>query len=166
MTVVSVSRKKICDAIAKEPTTALEGGNWFNLNEEGETTLTNCSVCAVGAVMRNACLDRRQPAHAIEDAALAATVSRGVAAHSDETPESLAADRFYMNALSVFFERGYNYTHRIWDLQGRSRMLAVKALKVECIDFVKKNFPPKIEIYIDGAKPAKDVKVVKTKETL
>lgn len=164
MTVVSVSRKKICDAIAKEPTTRLEDGNWYDA--DSDSGLTDCSVCAVGAVMRNACLDRRQPAHAIADAAWAATASsRHVAAHSIETPESLVADRFYMNALSVFFEKGYNDLE-IWGLQGRSRMLAVKALKAECIDFIKKNFPPKIEIDIDGALPAKDVKVVKTKETL
>jgi hypothetical protein len=163
MTIVSVSRKKICDAIAKEPTTRLNAGSW--VDEGGdvrhhEVRSRDCTVCAVGAVMRNALLHPRQEAFNIENAAQASILSASnIGLHGDPMAE-IRKGR-YMAALSSFFEgqfveRDIPYVHNT-----RARMKAVKQLKADCIKFVRDNFPAQLEINIDGARPAEDVKVVR-----
>lgn len=159
MTTVSISRKKICEAIAKEPTTTLQGGSWAasdgKARYHSSVRTRNCKVCAVGAVMRNACLAPTQVWGNIQAAADASTGNgdpRGDALHE-------AKKGRYMAALSSFFEGEFE-DRRIIFLRGRERMAAVKQLKTDCIRFVEKNFPSKLEIDIDGAKPAKDIKVV------
>lgn len=159
MTIVSISRKKICDAIEKEPTTTLAGGQWIDTRSDKDKVKTKaCSVCAVGAVMRNALLDRNQDAEAVHDASVAATEGANPISFN---PYDQAKVGYYMSSLSSFFEARYS-GRAIYDLKvgTKKHRKEIKALKKDCIDFVKANFPAKIEIDIDGAKPAKDVKVV------
>lgn len=158
MTVVSVSRKKICDAIALEPTTTLNAGTWVH-GETVETPMRSreCTVCAVGAVMRRALLHPNQSAHAIEDAAQAAVGNGLCGAYGNPTEEIKKG--LYMSALSAFFE-GEFADRNLYDVEGRTRTAAMNKLKKDCIKFVQKNFPAKVEIDIDGARPAKDVKVI------
>lgn len=158
MTIVSISRKKICEAIEKEPTTTLAAGEWIQFESEGKVKSKHCSVCAVGAVMRNALLDRNQDAEAVHDASLAATKFGNPISLN---PEHQAEQGHYMSSLSSFFEREYS-ERDIWmfDPGTKKHREEMKKVKKDCIAFVKKNFPAKIEIDIDGAKPAKDVKVL------
>jgi hypothetical protein len=162
MTIVSVSRKKICAAIAKEPTTTLVPQHWVaGRKYTDQVKSRDCYVCAVGAVMRNALLHPKQPALSIGDAASAAVSAEGGSCDAGADAVEEAENGSYMSALSAFFEteaeyRGINQMGS----RTRKRKEAMKKLKKDCIKFVKKNFPSKLEIDIDGARPAKDVKIV------
>lgn len=166
MTIVKISKAKIIEAIEKEPITRLEPGTWID-NEQGYTVGSskkekNCSVCAVGAVMRNACLNPKQDAYRVEAAASAAVGNINCTSNS-----SLAlSHKNYMAALSAEFESGAgdlmmpgsaSKNHRDWQEVSTKEK---RELKKQVISFVKKNFPKFVEIDINGAKPAKDVKVV------
>lgn len=162
MTIVSISRKKICDAIAKEPATRLARGNWVGVNSEDDKVKSkDCSVCAVGAVMRNALLDREQPAESIDDASIAAMKHEKVrfSQFANGNPDRMVAQSKYMGALSAFFETEY-YIREIGWMSGSTRTRALRKLKADCIKFVRKNFPATVQVNINGALPAEDVKVV------
>jgi hypothetical protein len=199
MTVIRISRKKICDAIEKEPTKTLSPGAWVK-DADGEALDGNavnfatriydwdvgmenpelapklnskdCSVCAVGAVMRSV-LDPEQAVNAIASASM---TSLGVGRADAGLNMAIiqAKEGKYMAALSCFFEAHPNH-HEIENIPyrvakglikkntaERKRRKLVKEVKKDCIKFIKKNFPGYIEIDIDGAKPAKDV-VVRSK---
>jgi len=162
MTIVSISRKKICDAIAKEPATRLAYGSWIgNYDEFTKVKSRDCTVCAVGAVMRNALLDREQPAEAVDDAAIAAMKFEKVrySQYANGDPDKMAARGSYMGALSCFFEGEFHLREIAW-MNGSTRATALRKLKADCIKFVRKNFPATIQVNINGALPAEDVKVV------
>jgi hypothetical protein len=159
MTIVSITRSEIVKAIKKEPLKTLKAGHWVLGKENSRVKNKTCSVCAVGAVMRNALLAPNQVARAIDDAAWAATQDCEVA---DADPMDLIAEKSWMAALSCFFENLSSEIEEDSD-EGYAHVLTekeTKRLRDETVTFVKKNFPKKIEIDIDGAKPAKDVKVV------
>lgn len=164
MTIVSISRDKICEAIAKEPATRLQAGSWIHFSTRydrgpAKVKSKNCSVCAVGAVMRNALLNRDQDAYAVTSASLAAV--KGAPCDGDTSPVQLAKRGRYMNALSVFFEREWENRIEFSGISDRAHNKIVSEIKADCIDFVKKYFPKTVKIDIDGALPAADVKVVR-----
>lgn len=158
MTTVEISRKKIIQAILKEPVDTLKGGYWVTEDKQGVKQLVKnktCAVCAVGAVMRNVVLNKYQNIECINDAAQKAASS------SDESGK-------WMLKLSDFFENHYwnnrsNFEND-WSLSLNKRRKLLRAAtektRKETIKFVKENFPEKILININGSKPAADVKVV------
>ncbi len=64
---------------------------------------------------------------------------------------ALAAKKRYMVAISHLFE----------SLSYSNRHMSKKRVVDTVIDFIKKHFPPSIVVDIDGAKPAKDIEVVR-----
>lgn len=176
MTTIKVSRKKIIDAIKSEPLETLKAGSFVHFKGSGGRAKVNnadCSVCAVGAVMRQV-LDSKQPATKIDHASYAAL--KGHSAIDEDETECLNKG-LYIAALSSFFEREYreymldvfsDATNEVEDgeyINGatldKKIMTAKRKIRAETIQFVKKNFPEDIFIEIDGAKPAKDVQVIR-----
>lgn len=140
-----------------------------------KTKSKDCAVCAVGAVMRDI-LDPSQNACAIENASeQAVTGPSGYLHEFDIAPviytkedrkglyknakETVAAGA-PMAALSMLFEGLSSYYRQ----QRNSRELTTRDLaqiRRSVVAFVQTNFPYKVTIDIDGARPAKDVKKVK-----
>lgn len=174
MTIISVSRNKIIEAIRHEPVESLKGGAWVDERRGSKVKDKNCSVCAVGAVMRKV-LDPKQSVVKIRKAAMEALGNgEPTGDHYSEIEEGR-----YMAALSCFFEESFEENMRkmteelqehfndtyLRDPVDHFRKMynkAVNQTRKDTIDFVKTNFPKEIKIDIDGAKPAKDVKVCST----
>lgn len=164
MTVISITRARIIRAIKEEP--MLQAGSWAFSLEYGIPVADkkNCSVCAVGAVMRD-CISKGQNWLEISNAASRSTnpVNSRTNDPQDDSPVGLAKDGWYMQALSDFFEAKWtdvakkeNTYYR--DLNKRQ----IRKIRNATIRFVEKNFPYKIQVDINGAEPAKDVMVVKS----
>lgn len=131
----------------------------------------DCVVCAVGSVFREI-LDKDQPLSFI-GAAVESELSKeserdAVGSTSyyslkelEEQAIAHVTNKNYMVALSHYFESLCNMRERWNEDLSRHQMYRIR-LKV--VDFVRKHFPNKIVLDIDGAKPAKDVKVVKGKK--
>lgn len=158
MTTVRISRNQIIKAIKKEPLKTLRPGNFVLLHGRNEKVKNKtCSVCAVGAVMRNALLAPTQSAKFIERAA----DSNNGAICGD--PQSELYDENYMAALSSFFELHADNIRRAREDERIDHELTLKEtkqLRAETLRFVKDCFPKHVDVDIDGAKPAKDAKVV------
>lgn len=181
MTVIEISRARIIKAIQQEPIRTLRAGNWIEpgdrSTEDSKVTSKDCSVCAVGAVLRNAALAPSNKVEKLYDAAHAgindfysATTYPGEALNAQE----------YMTALSAFFESesGRWTDTEEYDVVGEGQYrdatkyartkynkaydLFMEGVRKRTVAWVKANFPKTIQIDIDGAKPAKDVKVVST----
>jgi hypothetical protein len=181
MAIVRITKNRIMKAIKNEP--ALRPGSWIDIMKVYEKSGNvqvggwefmnkvnakdkECSVCAVGAIMRDI-LDPTSTARKLDSAAAQAT--SGSAIHFDSYENDLSRSAIikrakedvfkgrYMNALSVLFEG-------LGELKGGWESLTprdIAGLRRSAIAFVKKNFPHSVEIDIDGAKAAKDVKVVR-----
>jgi hypothetical protein len=176
---VEITKKRIIKAIETEP--ALVPGLWVTYEGAAPANVgntANCSVCAVGAVMRS-CMEPTQSANFIDSAASAAievednleaadtAELRSVQSFSETRKQiyarakKQAENKLYMHSLSYVFEG-------LTDLKGREEFrarrfiskAAMRSVRRSLVSFVKKNFPNKVVIDIDGAKPAKDVKVV------
>lgn len=164
MTVVRISRARIVKAIEAEPVETLRAGSWVygSCLQKRFASSTECSVCAVGAVLRRAVLAPRSRAFTITDAANAAVW--GAETLAGDFNEELENDR-YMAALSCFFESQWSARGLCWDsVQGTERSSRIHTLRADTARFVAENFPRTIDIDIDGARPAKDVRVVKAKK--
>lgn len=136
----------------------------------------DCAVCAVGAVMREI-LDPKQSLNNISWAAEASVQDSNYTVASfgsdfynldelEETALQILQDGVAMNALSYLFEgldsyykEGLKLEHNV-PLSGRY----IGIIRKRVIKFIDKNFPKTIQIDIDGAKPAKDVKVITPKK--
>lgn len=173
MTVISVGRNRIIKAIESEP--FLEAKTWAklkgtprNLNwgtvadrEKARKTRVsdteNCSVCAVGSVMRN-CISKNQNWNKIEKASMHSISVMGNPPSVE--PTVLVKEKHYMRGLSNFFESAWREEeYRFPYLSMNAEKIA--RVRAKTIQFVKDNFPTRIKIDIDGVKPAKDVTVVK-----
>lgn len=177
MTTVEITKAKIIKSIQNEP--VLEPNGWVrfinaktlagvakSIKENPKTTA--CSACAVGGVLRNvlspkttynrfqmvisACID--------DIVGVDCYGSYGPPTRKEIERDALEALNagFPMNAMSIVFE-GFAQRH-----QDKGDRRAGNLARQPTINFVKKHFPAKIQIDIDGAKPAKDVKVVKAKK--
>ena len=165
MTVVQVSRSKIIKAIKDEPLKTLQADHWYFFDGRGpdekkQVRNKNCTVCAVGAVMRNALLAPTQPLPAIAQASQVAVGNYGYGYCSASAIQLNLEEENYMAALSAFFESnaadmGINECE-----DKKERKALTKKLRDMTVKFVKKSFPKTVYVNIDGAKPAKDIKVV------
>lgn len=188
MTVVQISKKRIIKSIMEEPLVNLEPGKWVDDVDVGSTIKAkDCPVCAVGAVMRNV-LSEREELNAIWDAAEAAVGdTSGVLSISSPTIygvycETLRDGKYFqyvapknkselfdlakesvnsspMAALSQVFEGLCELAMLRTNKSDLSRHQKYRIRK-DVVEFVQKNFPRSIQIDINGAEPAKDVKVV------
>lgn len=172
MTVVEITKQRVIKAIKEEP--LLRGGSWFAFSDNAPDDFDfkllvgdkkNCTVCAVGAVLRDV-LDKQSLAFDIDDA-VDGCIDQGLPISDlssyesiEDTLKALLIDKHYMNALSVLFETSWDKAMEKNDYNDLSRH-QIYRIKQKLIKFVQKNFPAKIQIDIDGAKPAKDVKVVR-----
>lgn len=146
MTVVRITKAQVLKAIKAEPLTALQQGTWIWSNEDHRPSLPamdpSCVVCAVGAVFRRAVL--RRDAGFQEVAELGdALVDAGVVSGKAFVKEELAAGN-HLNALSCVFESALPRNRRR-----------------DALAFVRRHFPPTIDVYIDGFKPRRGAKVVR-----
>jgi len=172
-TVIKVSKSRIMKAIRTEP--FLLAGHWANYSGEELVGDKNCSVCAVGSVLRDV-LDENQNAEMITKAAnktIDYTLSVGPRGGLEalnlkdihESAKCLANIGMYMNALSTYFESLWEMTvHRNrrndnYNSYNLSRH-QVYRIRQKLLKFVQAEFPSSIEINIDGAIPKKGVKVV------
>lgn len=119
MTVVRVTRDQIIQAIEKEPLKTLRAGAWvsdtWNASGERKVSSKACTVCAVGAVMRNVVLAKDQPAINIQNAAVEATQNGNSCASDGKSIADVRKAALEelkeapMSALSTFFEGMWEY---------------------------------------------------------
>lgn len=127
--------RAIRDAMKKK---VLAQGSWVRVGsyiDASKMTLKECSVCAVGAVFKaalNGEVNGEMVGDHINDALRGHTFGLVYNEHLDATTKQLIEGGYYLNALSVVFE---------------STNSGEKS-----IEFVKKHFPPTVEIDIDGFK--------------
>lgn len=164
MTIVRISKQRIIEAISSEPLRNLRSGDWALPEESQALTVgaKDCPVCAVGAVMR-AVLDPEQDPDWLYSAAVASTsVETPLCAGGLEgvIPSKREVKKAPMVALSGFFEQECADAKRRTHSFGLSRH-QMRRIRKKVIEFVEENFPPTMLIDIDGAKPARDVRVVK-----
>ena len=159
---IEITKKRIKTAILEEP--YFKAGSWVRDTRDRQVgDRKSCSVCAVGAVLRSV-LDDKQPAEMIKKAAAKAAPRRfGIASIMDKISrhkilKSQIRNEQYMNALSTYFESIWFEADRRTDEMEISRH-QVYRIRKKLVKFVDKNFPRKIVVDIDGAKPAKGMKV-------
>ena len=183
MTIVKISKEKIIKAIEKEPLKTLRAGSWCgdgysdDMSAAIKDSSKSCSVCAVGAVMRNVLLDKNQPIYMISDAAAAAVSDADPMAGFGSLTEirsralyQLRENKSPMAALSSYFEG-------VWQFYAEKALESnpeccyaepsredVKLIREKTVAFVKRHFPKHVEVDIDGAKPAKDVVVLRKEQ--
>lgn len=189
MTVVSVTKNRIIKAIMNEPVRNLRPGMWFMLDgRESLAESKNCVVCAIGACFRSI-LDPNQDVSNFQraiDASLRtgnwkkAGVEPGQLLYrsdftwdwgcTDDRKEimknakELADCERYISSISYLFESlCQSYVNRNSHIPSTDEIpnSQMSNIRRSVAAFVRKNFPNRIQIDIDGAKPAKDVKVVK-----
>lgn len=191
MTIISITKNRIMKAIKEEP--MLNPGMWATLTDEFSERFEeefdkkypnadwqkmqrlldkkeksikvkskDCAVCAVGSVMRN-CIDPNQSWQMIEKASRKSLEGVDTFCPLEDEfglytspEEGLVKEGRYMQALSDFFEQTWAENHE------NNRVVSITKRKT--IAFVKKHFPYKIKIDINGATPAKDVSVVSKKK--
>ncbi len=191
MAIVEVTRSRILKAIKTEPIKTLRPGQWVGYPRGFSWNKTvaekSCSVCAVGAVMRNV-LDPSQSYEWIDNAARQATDIGGLilAPHYNDlkykvNPSGVGFIRKvltkrqmvtqlkksalkYLNekncmaVLSYLFEGLCGIASKgHYDKLTNTQLANIRR---SVYSFVKNNFPHKVKIDIDGAKPAKDITVV------
>jgi hypothetical protein len=174
MTIVAIKKSDVIKSLKTEPLLK-STGNWVTVSgvdrndtdddapyvsAKGRLRDLNkkkgCHVCAVGAVIRSHLAVDQTPLSL--QRACEAAVKYGAGSEYDDLNEALAGAEkklhVPMTALSHLFEslsQGFFYEDKLSPDEVRS----------ECISFVKKHFPDVIEVDIDGAKPARGVKVIK-----
>jgi hypothetical protein len=190
MTIVKVSKKKIIRAILDEPLRNLAPGTWIDYNE-GDGDLANnevkdCPVCAVGATMRAIISPDEKMEHILD--AIHVSVKEGrcdiaiptSSWRSDNTV--LVNDRFYkapktkqdifdiakdsikkfpMASISQVFESLCDLRTSQKDYFHNLSRHQVYRIRKDVAEFVERYFPAYVTLDINGAMPAKDVKVVK-----
>lgn len=164
---VRLTKAFIIKALEKERPRIRTGYGWLGLNSRigyratVATTLKreDCAMCAVGAVMVNA-INPTSRHGLINDAAGAATDDYSITAafYDSRIDIRMKAKELLglgkpMNALSVLFEGLSDHC------DSESRVVS------DVIAFVRNHFPPSVVVDIDGARPAKDVKIVKERSS-
>lgn len=169
MTHVRLTPKFIKDALKKE-LAILQPGQWFDVQNNVYTARVGdvCQVCAVGAVMRHA-IASNQTADYIQDAAVSACRGAPSTPIYGRFPRTIGQARGcakrmaqrgqYMASLSYLFES----MGLVRSPNGETwfRTSTRKQVLDQLYDLID-TFPPSIVVDIDGAKPARDVKVVRT----
>ncbi len=169
---IRLTKRQIIKALENEPATRLRAGSWtcgdLEVTVSAYGKQKGCYECAVGAVMRQS-ISPRSSSKIISDACDAACIGDNI--RSFNTSEdgvineglAIVKRKNHMSALSAVFEG-------LWRIQDLTPAFsnehddAIAAIvKPKVIDFVRKHFPASVVVDIDGAKPAKDVKVVKEK---
>lgn len=190
-TIIKLTRRQVIKAVRNEPVLMPEQwvSRQFEEGIYGRSiaeTRNACPVCAVGAVMRSA-LDPNQKVKMIHNAAVASVSNsegRALCVHPGDEIRPFrkarllakaakqAKDGHHMAALSLVFEtlwsdarsrrKGCNkWAHPMtWRKSDFNRVS--KRIRAQVIEFVKKHFPATIEVNIDGARPAKDIIVLRT----
>ena len=86
---------------------------------------------AVGAVLRKMSFERWAEKNGFNKNRMGILITKGVGCDQDDWWVELECDN-YFGALSIYFEKGNS--------------------KAQCIRFVKKHFPPKLTVEIEGEK--------------
>lgn len=171
MTTIRLTKQQIIDAIVEEP--LLYANNWFRYKTERDgpididrpphtiNSVTVCSACAVGAVLRRV-LHGDQPAgmvhRAAEEAMGRAQVAPGRGDNYFPMAMELISLRSYMAALSMFFEGRWREDsgRYIEDIEEED----IENVRTSTVRFVEANFPDTIDVNINGALPAEGIQVV------
>jgi hypothetical protein len=168
MTTIEITKRKVIKALESEPARTLRPGKWVSAPMDREETAKvsdpNCTVCAVGAVMRCA-LDPDEYATKADEVAMDATEAAEMIALAGTRGSILAeaaalAKDYPMNALSCVFEGLASLSRkksRVHELSNRQ----IAGIRRSVVAFAKKHLPAKMHIHIGNAKPAHDVKVVR-----
>lgn len=131
-----VSRRLILTAIRKEP---LEAGYWVALDDNNNPVKdNNCSVCAIGATLRQSGLTNRQIESFGERLMLYGPVSTWndevLSSNINDILKELLEERRYLHALSLKFE---DQAERTGSGKRTRKVLA---------QFVRKHFPKRIAL--------------------
>lgn len=133
----TVTKKEILEAIKKEP---LKAGSWVKMDDFGDPVKDkNCTVCAIGAVLRRAkysnqqawefggCLMNSDAVAPLDEECVDLGVEKNLV-------ERLLSEKKYLHALSVRFE-------------GQALRTGVgKRTRKILTDFVKKNLPDQVKL--------------------
>lgn len=155
-----VTKAQVIKALIEEP---LRPDHWFSFDGVSKDAMT-CPVCAVGAVLRNACgvrpVDAGRFIIPFEDTGCPWRASTNVSngeypkdvpidstfprAASESTLYEFADDVPYMNRLSVVFETMWELAER--KAAGPERRYIEDAVRWELTAYVREEFPNKINI--------------------
>jgi hypothetical protein len=167
MSIIELTREFVADAIRTE--SHLKPGNWVSRNEWsdcfGAESMAECTVCAVGSVMRHALSPTLHPSdifYAAEAAAVPDPDGEAVLpcggtmlAGMSRSDIFAQADEFVdvapMTALSFVFES----LDDIYDGN-------IDAIRKGTIEFVMNHFPDTIHVEINGYEAAADVRVLES----
>lgn len=158
---IEITKKIVLKALNTE---RLQAENWIDPDASERTPITNCRVCAVGAVLCEALDPRKTTPMTLHDAANVATAAEdcingydGLFSPIGKTPKQMKAHAKKLlgdglNPLAVlsFLFEGLSNSNR-----------PIYRIRPHLISFVKEEFPAKFVADINGAKPAKGIKVVK-----
>jgi len=155
---IEVTKYRIKKAIKTEP--LLKAGHWVNWVGDRESTTVgdkkNCSVCAVGAVLREV-LDDEQKSYMIDSAAETCINSDrlflpDMAGRDEdwllEKAAVLCDDKAYMNGLSTYFEGLWRLAEDRANDDYVSRH-QVYRIRQKLLKFVTEHFPAKIILNIN-----------------
>lgn len=165
MTIVQITRGRLVRAIMKEPLETLRPGAFIRPSGPDfgfcKARDKNCSVCGVGAVLRQV-LASDQSASDLDIAGYSSTAGEYMSTSARSgynTAEWCLKSGRYMSALSCLFE-GLSREYAPGGNTDKITARTMRRVLVELVKFVEKEFPAKITIDINGAKPARDVRVV------
>lgn len=172
MTTIQITRKRVLKAISSEPLKLLKHGSfiWGSEDEFGNELNPSkigkdCPVCAVGAVMRSV-LDPNQSEERLCKVANNSMKSYCAEPEMDfEDKKQLAAEVDYiakkapMAALSQMFE-GLCHLAERRSKTGYISRHQMRRIRQNLIVWAKRSLPETMKINLNGAKPAKDVKVI------
>lgn len=195
MTVIEVSKKKILKALKTEP---LYPGSWIKFPGNNDLkkikiNSKNCTVCVVGAVLRNV-LNENESVDQLTAVARKATFTSTFAdvaptyatLYQDNEDDrkrknrqiklsttlknraiQLIKENHPVTALSYYFEGLFLVHERIGDSFDGQRFDSqrIAIVRKSLISFVENHFPNKIQMDINGALPAEDVKIIRNEST-
>lgn len=125
----SITKLDVVKALVNEPT--LKRRSWFHIEPSRSTPKKNCSVCAVGSVLRAMSFEKwgRKIKLNLNELGTCAVKTDDITDQDAEfIPEHLK-DKNYLAALSCYFE------------SGKSRL--------QCIQFVISKFPEILTVEVD-----------------
>lgn len=139
----TISKAKCIEAVKTEP---LRGGHWVQSFELRPDSQRNCSVCAVGAVLRKAgCDDYSMDEVASRLVVLALAYSHNAAR---EIRKALKEKR-HLDALSMYFESLANPQDPGATLSPILEGKNLSRIRSKLVKFIDKNFPKRIELPLD-----------------
>jgi len=149
----TLTKKQVIRALKTE---RLTGGAWVDmygaLTREEIVNKDNCSVCAVGAVLRHAFEGRitgiEIDAIGSKLGGLGRTADLGYASDVIYIIAGQSVKRHPLLGLSQLFETLYFSKYQLYGVLGKGRGPKMRALKKGLVTFVKKHFPEKFSITI------------------